>query len=254
MKIVFIGPSLPDARQQFAAPDIAFRRPARQGDIAEATLRGANVIGLVDGIFEDNAAVWHKEILFALSEGVRLFGAASMGALRAAECAAFGMVGVGEVFARYAAGELIDDDAVAQLHAPEELGSAPLSEPLVNIEATTDRLLAGGMIDAIEASAIMAAGRGVFFKQRTFAAVLAVASSLSAPRRGELAGLLDRHRHDVKRDDALALIALVQAADDARARRPAEWAFAETQIWVRLLTGIRLRVAATADPDPRQSP
>ncbi|MEJ0097006.1 MAG: TfuA-like protein [Bauldia sp.] len=53
--------------------------------MSKAVLAGASVIGLVDGVFENVASVWHKEILYALSEGVQVFGAASMGALRAAD-------------------------------------------------------------------------------------------------------------------------------------------------------------------------
>ena len=48
--------------------------------------------------------MWHKEILFALSEGIDVYGAASMGALRAAELDAFGMRGIGDVYSAYAEG------------------------------------------------------------------------------------------------------------------------------------------------------
>ncbi|RUX68847.1 hypothetical protein EN904_03020 [Mesorhizobium sp. M7A.F.Ca.CA.001.07.2.1] len=61
-----------------------------------AVLEGRKVIGLIDGLFESGPAVWHKEILFALDAGCRLLGAASMGALRAAECWQFGMIGIGK--------------------------------------------------------------------------------------------------------------------------------------------------------------
>ncbi len=134
MRIVFVGPTLGDE----IPPLAGCRSPPTgpQGDVAQSRARRRVVIGIIDGVFENVPAVWHKEILFALSEGVRVLGAASMGALRAAECAAFGMEGIGMIFARYASGDLVDDDAVAQLHAPEILGFAALSEPLVNVEAT----------------------------------------------------------------------------------------------------------------------
>ncbi|RUX88390.1 hypothetical protein EN930_18015 [Mesorhizobium sp. M7A.F.Ca.CA.004.11.2.1] len=70
--------------------------PARCGDVMRAVLEGRKVIGLIDGLFESGPAVWHKEILFALDAGCRLLGAASMGALRAAECWQFGMIGIGK--------------------------------------------------------------------------------------------------------------------------------------------------------------
>ncbi len=174
MKIVFAGPTLPDAADH--AGDVVVRGPAALGDVARAVLQGATVIGIVDGYFENVASVWHKEILYALSEGVTVIGAASMGALRAAECAPFGMIGVGAVFAAYAGGALIDDDAVGQVHGPEELGYIPLSEPLVNIIATIHDLRAAGAIAETEYAAIAAMARASFFKERTWDTILAAAA------------------------------------------------------------------------------
>ena len=99
--------------------------PARQGDIYRAVRHYApRAIGLIDGAFAEVRAVWHREILWALSQGVHVFGAASMGALRAVELAPFGMRGVGAVYQAYQTGvwpgfdELFEDDdevAVLQL-------------------------------------------------------------------------------------------------------------------------------------------
>jgi hypothetical protein len=159
MKVLFAGPSLagthyvpgPACRTDAeGGTGLHSRGPAAQGDIGRAVLQGASAIGLIDGRFEDMASVWHKEILFALSRGVTVLGAASMGALRAAECAAFGMIGIGSIFERYRSGELDDDAAVAQVHAPRELGYAPLSEALVNVEATVDELHRLKLIDLDE--------------------------------------------------------------------------------------------------------
>ena len=62
------------------------------------------MIGLIDGYFDGVPAVAHKEILWALDQGIRVLGAASMGALRAAELAPFGMEGVGAIWRDYADG------------------------------------------------------------------------------------------------------------------------------------------------------
>ena len=118
--VVFLGPTLPRAEAADLLP-ATYLPPARQGDIYRAVraLRPVTV-GLVDGRFLDTGAVWHREILWALSQGVHVFGAASMGALRAAELAPFGMRGVGQVFAAYRDGcwpgdpdAFEDDDEVA---------------------------------------------------------------------------------------------------------------------------------------------
>ena len=52
-------------------------------------------------------------------------GGGSLGALRAAECAHFGMIGVGEIFTRYMSGDLVDDCAVAQLHGRPSSTTCP---------------------------------------------------------------------------------------------------------------------------------
>ena len=48
----------------------------------------------------------HREILAAVRKGVRVVGASSMGALRAAEMDTLGMTGIGEVYRMYKAASL----------------------------------------------------------------------------------------------------------------------------------------------------
>lgn len=241
MKVVFAGPSLPDAPDHARAAIV--RGPAALGDVAKAVLEGAAVIGIVDGYFENIASVWHKEILYALSQGVRIMGAASMGALRAAECAPYGMIGIGAIYAAYASGEIVDDDAVGQVHGPAELDYIPLTEPLVNMRATLADLLASGCISREECAALVATANDLFFKQRTYANLVA---GVPSPRQEELAALLATHRRDLKREDAMALVAAVEAAPPTRMRPPATWRFTETQMWARLLDGWRRELAAAA--------
>lgn len=98
--VVFLGPTMPLADARRLLPRARFAPPVRCGDLL-ALLRlpsgpvsGALQVAIIDGCFENVAAVWHKEILWALRGGARIWGAASMGALRAAELCDLGMVGV----------------------------------------------------------------------------------------------------------------------------------------------------------------
>jgi len=50
------------------------------------------------GYFEIVPTVWHKEILWAMDRGIHVYGGASIGALRAAELADFGMTGIGQIY------------------------------------------------------------------------------------------------------------------------------------------------------------
>ena len=102
--VIFLGPSLPleEARQIL---DAVYLPPAQQADIVSVVgMHRPDVIGLVDGEFGQSLSVWHKEILYALDRGIHVFGASSMGALRAAETDMFGMIGVGEVYRQFASG------------------------------------------------------------------------------------------------------------------------------------------------------
>lgn len=231
-----------DPKLRTDSGSVRFRPPAALGDVTKAVIEGATAIGLVDGVFEAVASVWHKELLYALAEGVQVFGAASMGALRAAECAPYGMVGVGTIFAAYVSGNIVDDDAVAQVHGPEELDYIALSEPLVNIEATLDALKKTQLVGMEESAAIRLAARTTFFKERSYASVLAAAVSLSSERRTEIAQLMQTHRYDLKLEDAEALVARVKSVPDHRVAPPSHWRFEETQIWRELLETWRAEI------------
>ena len=93
------------SRRRRAILDADYRPPAKQGDICRAVQeRGPDAVALIDGYFEQVPAVWHKEILWAMKLGVQVYGASSMGALRAAELQQFGMIGVGKIFEAYVSG------------------------------------------------------------------------------------------------------------------------------------------------------
>ncbi|MEI2298151.1 TfuA-like protein [Ensifer sp. MJa1] len=232
MKVAFVGPTLPDASP--LAEGIVVRPPAAQGDILRAVESGASAIGLIDGNFEYVAPVWHKEILYALSQGVEVFGAASMGALRAAECAAFGMVGVGEIYRQYATGERVDDADVALLHGPAELNYLPLTLPLVNVDATLAHLEESRSLSAELCIAIRTAAAGIFYKERTWLAICESAGLAKDMNVAVLAGVLTGAVIDQKRLDALQLLDAVQHAQTQRTVVPRDWKFNSTSMWKSL--------------------
>jgi hypothetical protein len=177
--IVFTGPTLPAADAARLLPGAITLPPARQGDIFRAVRdRRPRAIGLIDGVFLHEPAVWHREILWALSEGVHVFGAASMGALRAAELCSFGMRGVGKVFEAYRDGiwpgfddVFEDDDEVAVVHAPAELGALPLSDAMVDLRDTLLAAESAGLVSRAERDSLCAALKAMPFPQRSFSAL-----------------------------------------------------------------------------------
>ncbi|MFY0312705.1 TfuA-like protein [Leisingera sp. D0M16] len=205
--VVFAGPTIraDEVEVYFEATVLP---PAGQGDIYRVARHGAKAIGLIDGYFEGVPSVWHKEILWALEQGIAVFGSASMGALRAAELSAFGMIGVGRIYEAYANGSVIDDDEVAVLHSPEELGFAPLSEPMVSIRATVARAASEAVLDADQAAALLDAANARFYQHRVWDQILA--DFQAASWCDGFKAWLKSGRVDAKRDDAREM--LVQMA------------------------------------------
>jgi hypothetical protein len=229
VKVLFAGPSLFGVRYDRKGIDV--RPPARQGDLHQAVLDGATAIGLVDGVFGFVPSVWHKEILFAIQSRVHVLGAASLGALRAAECAEFGMEPVGAIAMSYLDGERIEDGDVCLAHAPEEMDFMPLSEPLVDAEATIAKMRSAGATSAAETDALMIAARSLYFGDRT--------ADTIAERAGlrQLAGRYREHRVSAKATDALLLVERLRALPDGLAKAPRNWSFVSSDPWRRYLDG-----------------
>jgi hypothetical protein len=208
--IVFLGPSASAAAVN-ALADVELRPPARQGDVFRAVNDGADCIGIVDGYFDSTPAVLHKEIIWAIDKGIRVLGAASMGALRAAELHRFGMIGIGWVFDAFASGALEDDDEVAIIHAPAHLRYTPLSEAMVNIRCTLDRAIADKQVSEPVADTILNIAKPIFYAERNWPNLLRAAQTTVSMRELDtLAAWLPEGRVDIKREDALALVRAIQ--------------------------------------------
>jgi hypothetical protein len=244
---IFAGPSLP-AGARPALADAVFHGPAAQGDVYAVARHRPFAIGLIDGYFERIPAVWHKEILWALSEGVHVFGAASMGALRAAELAAFGMVGVGRVYEDFACGQLTDDDEVTLVHADADQAYRPLSEAMVNIRATVASAARGGILSPEQAATLIATAKQLFYPDRSFPALLEAArGDLPHQQCQRLAAWLSKpaNRIDQKRLDALELVrAVCELRDLSTERKSVSWVFRHTDAWEQVRRAFLPRLTA----------
>lgn len=230
---IFTGPTLSpeDGRAELNA---TYLPPVSQGDVYRATLDRPQAIGIIDGYFECVPAVWHKEILWAMTEGIYVYGSASMGALRAVELAAFGMEGVGTIFEAYRDGTLEDDDEVAVAHGPAETGYRPLSVAMVNIRFTLSAALKARVISPATRVALERVGKSLFYQDRTFPRILADAADEGLPA-GELQAFSDWLPHgevNQKRTDALAMLRVMgrQLAENPERKRVA-YSFEYTDMW-----------------------
>lgn len=240
--LVFLGPTL---RLSEAQPilDAVYLQPAAQGDIllAAHAFRPRAMV-LIDGQFEDRPAVRHKEILWAMAQGIIMIGAASMGALRAAELNDYGMIGVGLIYRWYRRWRLAPDDAVAVHSGPPELGFVPLTDSLVDLQRGFSALMRGKLITPAERDELTAAARSLNFRDRTFAAVLG--------RAGWPVERVQQLRHEMvgqKRRDALAALRLApELVQEAEAtRREAGWVATNTFLRDLEAGGIDIKLVNT---------
>lgn len=219
---VFVGPTLPvDAAEEIL--DAIYLPPARRGDIARAILaHDPQCIGLIDGYFEQVPSVWHKELLWALDLGIKVYGAASMGALRSAELAQFGMIGVGRIFEAYATGcfdpfpePFEDDDEVAVVHGPAEIGY-PSTDAMVDIRASLIAAHHAGVLEQSDMFTLAASAKELFYKHRTFPAVLDLAAKngITEATVAALRSWLSDNRLSQKRLDAEEMLRRIKITSE----------------------------------------
>jgi hypothetical protein len=228
--VVFVGPTL-DSKDLAAAGDFKALPPVSQGDVYRAARRRPHAIGIIDGYFSGAPSAWHKEILWAMSEGVPVFGSASMGALRAAELHVFGMRGVGKIFEAFREGALEDDDEVAVVHGPAEIGYLAASEPMVNIRETLSLAETKGVLGTESRRLLEGFAKSLYFGERSWPGLLDGAAEQGVGE-SEVAALRDwlpAGRVDQKRLDALAMLAAmretVAAGEPTRPAFHFEWTY-----------------------------
>lgn len=207
--LVFAGPSLPTALRP-ADPDFAWHPPAAAGDLLRLLPDPPATLCLIDGYFDARPSVWHKEILLLIEAGVRVLGAASMGALRAAELDRHGMIGVGAIYRAYRDGRLYGDDEVALVHALSEHGWRPVSEPMVDVRATLAAAVRSRVLSGDAARDLRAVARSIHFSDRDWPAILDHAG-LSASEISQFLDWLRTGAVRLKQNDALACLALAKA-------------------------------------------
>ncbi|MCL2550325.1 MAG: TfuA-related McrA-glycine thioamidation protein, partial [Methanimicrococcus sp.] len=195
-------------------PDADYRPPASRGDIEKAAAENPDIICLIDGVFFEQCSVGHREILGALNKGILLFGASSMGALRASEMESFGMRGVGRVYALYRDGVLESDDEVAIICDP--FSNQPLSEALINIRATLQKAGTENILTEEESEKLFQTAAGLYYPERTYDFLIETARKNNIISESSLCAFEDwiqnKNEADIKKEDAVAVLKAVKEA------------------------------------------
>ncbi|WP_245457046.1 MULTISPECIES: TfuA-like protein [unclassified Mesorhizobium] len=147
--------------------DVICLPPAVQGSIVAAVQRyDPAAIVIIDGAFQAEPAVRHKEILWAISQAIPVIGAGSMGALRAAELYPY-MHGVGLIYRWYRRFAFLPDDAVAVLYGPEGVNFSPLTHALVDLRMTVRAAWRRNLLSTDLSGKLENAARNLNFRERT---------------------------------------------------------------------------------------
>jgi len=208
--VVFLGPSLDRAAaEKILAAD--YRPPVKRGDILRAVADGAGTIAIIDGVFFQDCAVGHREILSALQKGITVVGSSSMGALRAAELDTHGMVGIGEIYRKYKTAELESDDEVALIYDPESF--IPLSEPLVNVRNNLRLAEEKGLISRATGECVIRETQKIYFPGRIYRKICSAAKESGEAPDEEIDRFLafvESAGEDLKRRDAILALEYIR--------------------------------------------
>lgn len=199
--IVFLGPSLPLAEAQaLLAAD--YRPPLCRGDLDAITEPA--VVAVVDGVLDAEARLRPEEARCAAKRGIRLYGAASVGALLAVDPSISGsVIGIGRVVQLLRCGRVRADD-LALLYAAHDL--RPLTIPIVEVLCWLEDARVSGCVPPGDAEAARAALRELPLGDRSPSAIVRVLRHHLGPISPAIG---DPLRLGVKATDARRLLQVV---------------------------------------------
>ena len=159
---------------------------------------------------------------------------ASMGALRAAELAAFGMEGVGEIFAAFESGALATTTRWPSSTAPRPRLPGGLGGD-GNIRSTLKAAQTAGVVGEGTRRELLALAKSTFYPRRSWPGLLQAAQGRAEIPAAELAALaawLPNGRIDQKRADARALLAhLASRREEEPGPKRVSFRFQHTDAW-----------------------
>lgn len=207
----FSGPTL-NSSQLSIFPQISFLPPIKSGDLNELLLNKTNKVEsviIIDGLYHSSLSIRHKEIIAAISRGIKVYGAGSIGALRAAELNGYGMIGHGEVFHYYANNLITSDDEVSVVHDPCSPFTS-YSLPIINLRLSIPSLIDKGLITGIQSSALLSFYESLHYTDRTKSRLIRYLKGV------DLDPSLVDHITDYKLQDSIELLSHITSTSNDR--------------------------------------
>jgi len=133
---------------------------------------------------------------------------------------------IGKIARSYAEGLLWDDADVALLHLGASEAYAPVTEPLVNVRATADRLVELGLATQDDRSHLLEHAGEIHFAGRDIASLFNSDNPVAW-----LAGPYATYHVNQKALDAAILVDVIHGMVDERTRRRSQWHPRQSQFW-----------------------
>jgi hypothetical protein len=181
---VYTGLSLDRRSALKILPDSRIMPPIIRGDLIKDIDNGVNIVVIIDGRFHQDLAVTPDEIMDALSCGIKVYGASSMGALRASELYPFGMIGHGLIYEHIVATPNFRDDFVAQVYSEDDDMIVKLSLNYIDLYMNLLELKKQKMLTAKDSYALLKLYSNIYYSERSWTALRYL--------------LCQNHRHDVR--------------------------------------------------------
>ena len=185
-------------------PDTYLMPAASRDTFREIFSMSVDRIIIIDGLFYAQRAVWQRDILKAIQNGIKVYGASSMGALRAAELFQYGMKGYGWIYKQYVQGRIHGDDEVSIIYNIVGDRVIPITYSLVSLRYLLARY---SDINMHTKDYILERVKDLSFDQRTYHQISLVITDVVGERiSSSVMSLLRNPGKDIKRLDAIGLI------------------------------------------------
>lgn len=202
-------------------PDAGAAPPISRGDLPRDIDDGMRVAVIIDGKFHQNLAVTPDEVMDALGRGIKVYGASSMGALRASELHPFGMIGHGLIFEHIVAETDFRDDFLGQVFSEAEGVIKTLSQTYVDFHMNLLELERQKRLKPRDKSELLKIYADFFYaergwpalrealgkRRRSDAGLMALAEEacirMGSQKRRDAIGVLKRVRADLKNTASL---------------------------------------------------
>ena len=148
------------------------------------------------------------------------------------------MQGIGRIFEAYRDGVITDDDEVAVVHGPQEMGYRARTVPLVNIRATLELALKQGVITEQAHRVLIDAARSLFYWDRTYGALIEKCEAcVDGQILDKFSDWVSDNAVDQKRYDAIEMLERVRELPVGPLR--VTYQFQRTSAWENLIEEVR---------------